>query len=96
MSKHSSEKTPAAQPSGSSKKRRIAPQPTRRSSIAVLGLVGLAAAALAFVVLRPLLFPNYWTAGDLGPVRTNSGSPPGPTPEGMVWVPGGRFWMGSE
>jgi sulfatase modifying factor 1 len=21
--------------------------------------------------------------------------PPGPAPEGMVWVPGGRFWMGS-
>ncbi len=25
-----------------------------------------------------------------------SGPPPGPTPEGMAWVPGGRFWMGSE
>src|SRR5262245_38865649 len=22
-------------------------------------------------------------------------APPGPAPVGMVWVPGGRFWMGS-
>jgi formylglycine-generating enzyme required for sulfatase activity len=22
--------------------------------------------------------------------------PPGPAPEGMVWIPGGHFWMGSE
>src|SRR5262249_52412686 len=30
------------------------------------------------------------------PVRVNPAPPPGPTPEGMAWVPGGTFWMGSE
>src|SRR5205823_7122995 len=24
-----------------------------------------------------------------------SSDPPGPAPEGMVWIPGGPFWMGS-
>jgi formylglycine-generating enzyme required for sulfatase activity len=96
MSKHRSEKASSVQLSGLSKKRQVAPPPTRGQSLAVLGLVGLAAAALAFVILRPLLFPNYWTAGDLGPVQINSGGPGGPAPEGMVWVPGGTFWMGSE
>src|SRR5262245_1810831 len=77
-------------------KRQASPRPGRRWSLALIGLAGLAVVALAFVLLRPHLFPNYWTADDLGPIRTNAGSPPGPGPEGMVWVPGGTFWMGSE
>src|SRR5262249_57653427 len=28
------------------------------------------------------------------PVSVNTASAPGPAPEGMVWVPGGTFWMG--
>ena len=52
----------------------------RRTWLAGLGLVLLAAC-----------FGLYGLAGSDDPAR-----PPGPAPEGMVWVPGGWFWMGSE
>jgi formylglycine-generating enzyme required for sulfatase activity len=48
------------------------------------------------LVLERHLSPRYWTADDLGPIRSNPAAAPGPAPEGMVWVPGGTYWMGSE
>ncbi len=65
-------------------------------SVALMGLVGLAVVAVGFVLLKPLFAPHYWTADDLGPIQTNTGPAPGPAPEGMVWIPGGTFWMGTE
>src|SRR5262245_35287853 len=29
-------------------------------------------------------------------VRINTGAVPSAAPEGMVWIPGGTFWMGCE
>jgi formylglycine-generating enzyme required for sulfatase activity len=34
--------------------------------------------------------------GDAAPVLLNSAPPPGPAPEGMVWIVGGEFWMGAD
>ena len=34
-------------------------------------------------------------AASIAAARINQTSPPGPAPEGMVWVPGGTFWINS-
>jgi formylglycine-generating enzyme required for sulfatase activity len=66
-------------------KKRPAPSvapPSRRKWLIGLGLF-VAAAVASFAV--------FHLAGS-----ADSTAPPGPAPEGMVWVPPGWFWMGSE
>jgi len=64
--------------------------------IAAVGLLGVGLAVAAFMIVNRQHTPRYWNDVDLGPVQTNSLVPSGPAPEGMVRVPGGTFWMGSN
>src|SRR5262245_37638880 len=68
----------------------------RKRTTLLLSVTGLAVLILAGIVVKRHAFPNYWTAEDLGPISVNTAAPPGSAPEGMVWVPGGVFWMGSD
>src|SRR5262249_12043278 len=61
----------------------------------LLALILVLGALATFLLIKPRLFPHYWQAPDLGPIAINSAKPPGPAPDGMVWIPGGVFWMGS-
>jgi formylglycine-generating enzyme required for sulfatase activity len=63
---------------------------------AATGLLGLAVAVAVFMAVQRRLAPNYWIAEELGPPQVNAATAPGPAPEGMVWIPGGTYWMGSE
>jgi formylglycine-generating enzyme required for sulfatase activity len=59
-------------------------------------LVSLAVVVYAGSVVRRHLPSRQWTADDLGPAQINPSGPPAPALEGMVWIPGGTFWMGSD
>jgi formylglycine-generating enzyme len=63
----------------------------------------LAAALVCVLALIAVESRTLWTraspkddqgGGDVP--KLNASTPPGPAPEGMVWIPGGEFWMGSE
>src|SRR5437764_1476798 len=60
------------------------------------GLLAVVIAAVALAVLQRRLSPVYWTAEDLGPIAINQAKPGGPAPDGMLWIPGGTYWMGSD
>jgi formylglycine-generating enzyme required for sulfatase activity len=59
-------------------------------------VLGLTIVVLSILLIKRRFFPEYWTVEDLGPVAVNANHPPGPAPDGMAWIPGGVFWMGSE
>src|SRR6516165_1398531 len=72
------------------------PRSRRRLYVYAL-LAGVGLGLLAAVYSHDWL---PWFSSDreepLGPAQVNSSQPPGPAPEGMVWIPGGTFWMGSN
>jgi len=66
--------------------------------VIVLVLAALAAGAFLYGTTRPKVAPDTspTTAAGFLPTRPNPARPPGPAPEGMVWIPGGEFSMGSD
>jgi sulfatase modifying factor 1 len=69
---------------------------TRLLVVAALVLVGLVGIGYANGLWQRLFSPAPPRPEVLGDPQVNQGRPPGPAPDGMVWVPGGIFWMGSE
>jgi len=69
-----------------------------RRWVIVLALAALAAGALAVRSTRskPGTDASSAAAPGLLATKPNAAPPPGPTPEGMVWIPGGEFSMGSD
>jgi sulfatase modifying factor 1 len=53
------------------------------------------AALLALLGCKPSAPPQVQLANEFGPTIPNSAGSAGPAPEGMVWIPGGEFSMGS-
>jgi sulfatase modifying factor 1 len=93
--KHLKQLTPP-QPAAPNAPARSKSNPSRQWVLAAMALLSLASVVFALSVAQRRFFPRYWIDEDLGPAQINAPTPPGPAPEGMVWVPGGTFWMGTE
>ena len=63
--------------------------------VAVGVIAGLVVLAINATHSRPPSSETPASAGFL-PTAENSDPPPGPAPEGMVWIPGGEFSMGAQ
>ena len=73
-------------------------QASGRRWVIVMVLAAIAAAGVFFIATRPKSVADYSPAAAAGflPTKPNPARPPGPAPEGMVWIPGGEFSMGSD
>src|ERR1044071_3958383 len=97
-------------PASTSKPTGPAPVPLSPRQVALrklyrgLIIVSIIAAAFAFAVLgnlygKSLLVHSgikFASGKDDREPRLNDNEPPGPSPDGMVWIPGGEFFMGVD
>jgi formylglycine-generating enzyme required for sulfatase activity len=67
-------------------------------AVGLIVLGGCAVAAIVGAMGRPAIVPGKLRASvaDGDPLPPPTKEAPGPAPEGMVWIPGGTFWMGLD
>jgi formylglycine-generating enzyme required for sulfatase activity len=74
--------------------KKLAPAPAPPLSRRLAWLLGIGALGLA--VAAVVLGQGAFAPTGEAPPAINKAEPLGPAPEGMVWVPGGQFWMGDN